>query len=194
LREPAHIFTTEGIAMLFGRLSRNPYWMQKMLGLSDQERQKIEPVLNDYMRLKQLIFARWALVMYFFEKALYQNPDAPLNKLWWQLVQKYQMVTPPEHRNQPDWAAKIHFTIAPCYYHNYMLGELFASQVHMYIAQNIYHTDQWQKVVYVGNPQVGKYLQEKIFKPGKRYPWNEMIERATGKKLSAAFFAQQFLQ
>ena len=28
LREPAHAFTTEGIAMFFGRLSRNPAWMQ----------------------------------------------------------------------------------------------------------------------------------------------------------------------
>ncbi len=194
LREPAHIFTTEGIAMLFGRLSRNPYWMQQMLNLSDRERQKIEPVLNDYMRLKQLIFARWALVMYFFEKALYQNPAADLNQLWWQLVRKYQLVTPPAQRNQPDWAAKIHFTIAPCYYHNYMLGELFASQVHMYIAEHLYHTQQWQTVVYTGNPEVGNYLKENIFKPGKRYPWNEMIKRATGSPLKADFFARQFLQ
>ncbi|HUS72220.1 MAG TPA: M2 family metallopeptidase, partial [Sedimentisphaerales bacterium] len=29
LREPAHAFTTEAIAMFFGRLSRNPTWMQQ---------------------------------------------------------------------------------------------------------------------------------------------------------------------
>ena len=194
LREPAHIFTTEGIAMLFGRLSRNPYWMQQMLGLSDQERQKIEPDLNRYMRLKQLIFARWALVMYYFEKALYKNPDRNLNKLWWRMVQQYQLITPPENRDKPDWAAKIHFTIAPCYYHNYMLGELFASQLHLYISKNIYHTKNWQKVTYVNNPKVGEYLKEKVFKPGKRYPWNQMIQKATGSKLKVDYFAKQFLE
>ncbi len=29
----------------------------------------------------------------------------------------------------PDWAAKIHMTGAPVYYHNYLLGELIASQL-----------------------------------------------------------------
>ncbi len=37
LREPAHPFTTEAVAMFFGRLSRNADWMQKMLDLSDEE-------------------------------------------------------------------------------------------------------------------------------------------------------------
>ena len=36
LREPAHSFTTEAIAMFFGRLSRNAAWMQKMLDLSER--------------------------------------------------------------------------------------------------------------------------------------------------------------
>ncbi|MHC4622335.1 MAG: M2 family metallopeptidase, partial [Planctomycetota bacterium] len=44
LREPAHIFTTEAIAMLFGRLSRNAAWMQQMLELSDEQRADIEKV------------------------------------------------------------------------------------------------------------------------------------------------------
>ncbi len=194
LREPAHIFTTEGVAMLFGRLSRNPFWMQQVLNLSDEVRQQIEPDLNRYMRLKQLIFARWALVMYNFEKALYKNPDRNLNKLWWKMVQQYQLVTPPENRDEPDWASKIHFAIAPCYYHNYMLGELFASQLHMYITHHIYKTKNWQKVTYVNDPRVGQYLKEKVFKPGKTYPWNQMIEKATGSKLKVDYFASQFLE
>ncbi|MHC4792268.1 MAG: M2 family metallopeptidase, partial [Planctomycetota bacterium] len=42
LKEPAHIFTTEAIAMFFGRLSRNATWMQQMLKLSDEQRMEIE--------------------------------------------------------------------------------------------------------------------------------------------------------
>ena len=124
LREPAHIFTTEAVAMFFGRLSRNAAWMQQMLELSDRQRADIEKVSGKYAKLKQLIFVRWAMVMYDFEKQLYANPDQDLNSLWWQMVEKYQLVKRPQNRDQPDWAAKIHFAIAPCYYHNYVLGEL----------------------------------------------------------------------
>ena len=64
LRTPAHTFTTEAMAMFFGRLSRNPAWMQQMLGLSDAQRAEIEKVGGKYAQLKQLIFARWDMVMY----------------------------------------------------------------------------------------------------------------------------------
>jgi len=114
LREPAHIFATEAIAMFFGRLSRNAAWMQQMLELSDEQREEIEKVSGKYAQLKQLIFARWAMVMYNFEKQLYANPEQDLNALWWRTVEKYQFVKRPVDRNEPDWAAKIHFAIAPC--------------------------------------------------------------------------------
>ena len=60
-----------------------------------------------------------------FEKALYANPGQDLNKVWWDLVEKYQEIKRPEGRNQPDYASKIHIVTVPVYYQNYMLGELF---------------------------------------------------------------------
>jgi peptidyl-dipeptidase A len=30
--------------------------------------------------------------------------------------------------------------------------------------------------------------------PGARYKWNDMIERATGEKLTAKYYAKQFVQ
>ena len=101
LRSPAHSFTTEAMAMFFGRLSRNPAWMQQMLDLSDAQRAEIEKVGGKYAQLKQLIFARWDMVMYYFEKALYANPDQDLTKLWWDLVEKYQLVKRPPTARTP---------------------------------------------------------------------------------------------
>ncbi len=194
LREPAHTFTTEAIAMFFGRLSRNAAWMQDMLGLTDEQRSEIEKVTVKYAQLQQLIFARWAMVMYNFEKALYANPDQDLNALWWQMVEKYQYVKKPAGRNAPDWAAKIHFAIAPCYYHNYLLGELLASQLHNYLVYKVLEMASDKDVSYVNQPRVGKYLRKNIFEPGKLYHWNEMIERATGEKLTPKYFVKQFVQ
>lgn len=194
LRSPAHPFTTEAIAMFFGRLSRNPAWMQEMLGLSDAQRAEIEKVSGKYMQLKQLIFARWDMVMYNFEKELYANPDQDLNKLWWDMVEKYQFVKRPPERNSPDWAAKIHFAIAPCYYHNYMLGELLASQLHHELTVQVLKVRKGQEVSYVGQEKAGRFLRKKVFEAGDIYPWNEMIDRATGEPLTAKYFVEQFVK
>ncbi len=194
LREPAHAFTTEAIAMLFGRLSRDPAWMQAMLNLSDRQRAEIAAVSDKYAQLKQLIFARWAMVMYFFEKQLYADPDQDLDALWWDLVEKYQLVQRPPRRHEPDWAAKIHFSIAPCYYHNYMLGELLASQLHHHLVHKVLKLDTGDTVSYVGKPKVGRFLKRKVFEAGDVYPWNTMIERATGEPLSPRYFVEQFVK
>ena len=193
LREPAHIFTTEAIAMFFGRLSRNGAWMQQMLQLSDEQRADIEKVSNKYARLKQLIFVRWAMVMYDFEKHLYANPEQNLNSLWWKLVEKYQFVKKPKGRTEPDWASKIHFTIAPCYYHNYVLGELSASQLHHYLVSNILKLESDKDVSYIRQTGVGDFLRNKMFEAGAVYHYNDMIERATGEPLTPKYFVAQFV-
>ena len=40
-KTPAHTFTTEAIAMLFGHMALNSQWMQDMLGVSNEEKAKI---------------------------------------------------------------------------------------------------------------------------------------------------------
>jgi len=194
LRQPAHAFTTEAIANFFGRLSRNPAWMQPMLGLTDAERQEIESVSRAYARQQMLVFARWSMVMYYFEKGLYDDPGQDLNALWWQLVEKYQLIKKPAGRNAPDWAAKIHIAIYPCYYHNYLLGELLASQLNAYIIRTVLSADPSQTIGYVGEKRLGDYLRRSVFEPGSAYPWNEMIRRATGEPLSAKYFVQEYVQ
>ena len=191
LREAAGIFTTEGVAMMFGRLSRNPEWMRLNLGITPEEAASIAPDCRRAARLSQLVQARFMQVVYRFEKAMYADPEQDLNALWRDLVEKYQLLTYPEGRNEPDWAAKIHIALYPCYYHNYQMGELFASQMHHYIVENITRSGDMVFDSYTGCPDVGRWLSEKIFAPGKLYPWNEMISRATGEKLTAAWWAAE---
>jgi peptidyl-dipeptidase A len=194
LRDAANIFTTEAVAMFFGRCASNPNWMKANIGLSDADAAKISEDCYKTLRLEQLVFSRWAQVMYRFEKGLYENPDQDLNKLWWDLVEKYQMVKKPEGRNAPDWASKIHIATSPCYYHNYLLGELLASQFTYYIAKNIVKNEDLKTISWSNNPEIGKFFVDKVFKPCMRYEWNDMIEKATGEKLTAKYYAKQFVQ
>ncbi len=193
LRNPAHTFTTEAVAMIFGRFSTNAQWMKDNLGISDAEKTKIADISFKSLRLQQLVFSRWSQVMYRFEKGMYENPDQDLNKLWWDLVEKYQMIKKPTDRNAPDWASKIHIATSPCYYHNYLLGELLASQLHNYIVTNIIKSGDFKNQSYVNNKEIGKYFIDKVFVPGARFKWNDMIEKATGEKLTPKYYAKQFV-
>ena len=189
LRDAAHTFTTEAIANMFGRMATNPGWMQNMGIIDSTESAKITEDSRKALRLQMLVFSRWAQVMYRFEKSMYENPDQDLNQLWWDMVENYQLLKKPEGRNMPDWATKIHVALYPCYYHNYLLGELLASQIYSFMTTNI-----TQNLSLVGEKAVGTYLKEKIFMPGARYSWNEMIEKATGEKLTAKYYAKQFVE
>jgi peptidyl-dipeptidase A len=189
LRDAAHTFTTEAIANMFGRLATDPQWMLNMGVIDAKESETISEESRKALRLQMLVFSRWAQVMYRFEKSMYENPDQNLNQLWWTMVEKYQLLTKPEGRDMPDWATKIHIALYPCYYHNYLLGEMLASQLYNYIASNVSKNQS-----FVGEKAVGTYLKEKVFMPGARYDWNVMIEKATGEKLTAKYYAKQFVE
>ncbi|MBI5325195.1 MAG: peptidase M3 [Ignavibacteriae bacterium] len=194
IKQPAHTFTTEAIAMMFGRLATDPEWMQEVINIKPAEKAKIADACFKTLRLQQLVFSRWSQVMYRFEKNMYENPDQDLNALWWGLVEKYQMIKKPANRNQPDWASKIHIATSPCYYHNYHLGELLASQLYYTIENKVLKAKENEKISFVGKPEVGKFLIDNVFKPGSRYQWNTMIEKATGEKLTANYYAKQFVK
>jgi peptidyl-dipeptidase A len=189
LRDAAHSFTTEAIANLFGRFATDPVWMNEMGLIDKNESEKIMPAGKNALRLQMLVFSRWAQVMYRFEKSMYEDPDQDLNQQWWNMVEKYQLLSRPEDRNMPDWATKIHVALYPCYYHNYLLGEMLASQWYYYITTNISKNRS-----FVGEKAVGNYLREKVFMPGTRYYWNDMIEKSTGEKLTAKYYAKQFVE
>jgi peptidyl-dipeptidase A len=190
LRGEAHALTTEGIAMLFEQLVSNPYWAEAMGLLKAPERDRALPEARASMAFSLLQFSRWTQVMLNFERELYRDPSQNLNKLWWDLVEKYQGLKRPVGRDAPDYASKIHLVVAPVYYHNYMLGQLFASQVKDALAA--LEQREPATAVYVRDPKVGELLKTKIFALGARYRWDELTQLATGRPLGPEAFARGF--
>ncbi len=191
LRRPAHAFTTEGVAMLLGALGQNPAWMETYAGADPKRVAELSRSIFDQRRRDQLVFARWTLVMLHFEKALYENPERDLNKHWWDTVERFQQLKRPDGRDAADWAAKPHFTIAPIYYHNYMLGELFASQLRHALAQQAGHKGPTRELRFDGGRDFGDFLRRKVFHPGKAQPWPDFVAAATGEPLTAKYFATE---
>ena len=192
LREHAHIFTTEAIAMLFGRFASNPNWLQGMLHISEDEKKRIEEESYKTLQLEQIIFSRWVQVIYRFEKGMFENPDRDLNSLWWELVEKYQGLKKLENRDEPDWAAKIHIALYPVYYQNYMMGELLASQLYFYIKEKIIKDNSDKKISFIGKKEVGEYLINLFFSYGALLKWDKLIKSSTGEDLNPEYWVTQF--
>jgi peptidyl-dipeptidase A len=190
VRLESHILTTEGVAMMFERMSKRRAWLEKM-GVKVDDPGYDEAGARA-LRYQLLIFSRWCQVMLRFEKGMYENPDQNLSDLWWGLVEKYQMLHRPTDRRKPDYASKIHIVSAPVYYHNYMMGELFASQVHHAIARDVYKGAEPASVIYVGNKDVGEFMRKRVFAPGRTLSWDELTKHATGEKLNPKAFAEDF--
>ncbi|MGE3819794.1 MAG: M2 family metallopeptidase [Isosphaeraceae bacterium] len=191
LRSEAHILTTEGVAMLFERFSKDAEWLKRM-GVSLADPAAFDRAGGLARRARLLIFSRWCQVMLRFEKSLYEDPSRDLRTLWWDLVEEYQGLKRPEDRHAPDYASKIHVVSAPAYYHNYMMGELFASQVHAAICRDALGGVDPDDASYVANPAVGEFLKARVFGPGRTLPWNDLTRQATGEPLNPKAFAAEF--
>jgi peptidyl-dipeptidase A len=191
LRTDAHILATEGVAMMFERFSKNGDWLVAM-GVPVADVKAYNEAGARMRRDQLLIFSRWCQVMLRFEKGLYEEPEQDLSQLWWGLVEKYQGLKRPDGRKAPDYASKIHIIVSPVYYHNYMLGQMFACQVHRTVAREVLHADNWPSAFYVNNPGVGRFMRERVFAPGKSLSWNELTRHATAEPLGAQAFAEEF--
>ncbi|HZT78731.1 MAG TPA: M2 family metallopeptidase, partial [Gemmataceae bacterium] len=191
LRMESHILTTEGVAMMFERLAKRRAFLERM-DIKVPNARAFDETGAKMLRYQLLIFSRWCQVMLRFEKGMYEDPEQDLNKLWWDLVEKYQLVRRPPGRNAPDYASKIHIVSAPVYYHNYMMGELFASQLHHAIAREVYSRANPATVIYAGNPKVGEFMKKRVFEPGRTLSWDELTKFATGERLNPKAFAADF--
>ncbi len=192
LRSHAHIFATEAIAMLFGRMALNVNWLREMELIDESQYSELKTPLEKSLQTEQLVFSRWVQTVYRFEREMYRNPDQDLNSLWWNLVEKYQGLKKPEGRNKPDWAAKIHIALYPAYYHNYILGELLASQLYYYVKDKVLKTEK-DSPGFVGEKNAGEYLKNLFLSYGAVFKWDKLIKNATGEELTPVYYAKQFV-
>lgn len=192
LRSPSHILTTEAVAIFFGNLVTTEAWLTEYAEVPAEEAAAVAAAAREQDRMQKLIFTRWVLVMTNFERAMYQDPDRDLNTLWWELVQANQLVRKPDGRDMPDWATKIHIALAPAYYHNYLLGDLYACQLRHYILSKVLPSGDMREMV--TSPKLGEFFRDGLFKMGDLFDWSETIRRTTGEPLNPAYFIRQTQQ
>jgi peptidyl-dipeptidase A len=183
LRDDPQGFLNEGFAMFCEQPSVDPVWLSGMLGLAEAEARELGPRLAAQDTASLLAFIRWCLTIVHFERNFYADPSQDLNRLWWDLEERYQQVPRPDSRHEPDWAAKIHVATAPVYYQKYLLGRLFAAQLTEALDTRF---GGW----WAGGRESGSYIKEQLFAPGATYHWQELVTRVTGQPLGVKALAR----
>ena len=156
-----------------------------------EEAHAADAALAEGRRAQHLHLASWVPVMAWFKRELYRDPEQDLNRLWWDLVKRFQSLAQPEGRDASgnpyaDWAAKIHFSVAPAYYQNYLLGEMTASQLQAQLFELLGEGDVWPQ--YVATPEVADFLNSRVYSLGRSTDWRGAITNATGRSLDPAPF------
>jgi peptidyl-dipeptidase A len=183
LLRDTHLVTTEATALLFGSLGGDREWLERVRGIEPGEAEALERALRAAKAAERLVFTRWVLVMTGFERVLYADPDGDLDGAWWELVNRHQLLTPPDGRHAPDWAAKIHIAVAPVYYHTYLYGSIVALQLH-----DALHAEAGG---IVDRPAARDLLVSRLFAPGQSVRWDRLVERASGAPLSVDSLARE---
>jgi peptidyl-dipeptidase A len=182
LRRPSHTLSTEAIALMMGALTFDREWLMQVAEAPAREAERLSRAARERERAERLIFTRWCLVMTHFERALYEDPERPLDHLWWDLVERFQRLRRPEGRQAPDWAAKYHVALAPVYYQNYELGHLVTAQLQERLRQAVGGL--------TGRPEAGEWLRARFFQPGAKEDWSHHVATAVGEPLNPQHFVR----
>jgi peptidyl-dipeptidase A len=183
LLRDAHLVATEGSAIFFGGLAGESDWLERVLELDASEATRLERELRTARGAQILVFTRWVLVMTGFERELYGNPEGDLDRTWWELASRHQLLAPPDGRHAADWAAKIHVAVAPVYYHTYLYGAIVAAQLRNALLEEVGGI--------VDRPDAGKLVAARLFAPGLSIRWDHLVERASGAPLSVDALAAE---
>ena len=195
LREGANRAFHEGLGDLISIAARQEPYLRE-IGLLPADRRIDE---NEYLKAAALdnaiVFLPWSAgVMTHFEYELYEKelPIDQFNRRWWQLVEQYQAIVPPEPRGEEycDACTKNHIIDDAAQYYDYAMAHLIKYQMHDYIARRILKQDPYS-CNYYGKKAVGSWLME-IIRPGATRDWRVLLREKTGEEISSRAMLQYF--
>ena len=187
LRSGANRAYHEAFGTMMGLASLQKPFLQGV-GMMDKNAQTNDTLLLLKEALEYVVHIPWGSgTMTEFEYNLYAKDLSPdqYNKLWWELVKRFQGIAPAMPRGEEycDAATKTHINDDPAQYYDYSMSNVLLFQFHQHIATNILKQDP-HATNYWGNKGVGDFLQT-VMKPGASVDWREHLKKSIGQEFSA---------
>ena len=171
----------EGAAEIFASITINPTWLKRYLKypteIYEQKQKKLKKYFPAYMR--------YYLFQFVLENEMYKDPDQDMTAMENRVLEKYLLTERPVKNGFP--VANSMFVSQPIYQHNWLFGEMMAWQVHVHLKKQFGEN-------YLQNKNSSTFLIENLYKDGEYYPWQNRLERATGKTLDVYDFLKAHME
>jgi peptidyl-dipeptidase A len=169
----------EGVAELHAEFTEDTVW----IGSYSQAPAK---ALREYLAgrsLPALYRLRRLMKDFFFEYEMYKNPDQDLPLLERTMYQKYLLVSPGE--TEPHgYASSIWYTSYPCYYQNYILSAMIATQLQEALT-NKFGRNKFS------DTSVADWMIQHLYRDGETEEWTDRVRHATGKSLETGAYLRK---
>ena len=122
---------------------------------------------------------------------MYKNPEANIDSIEHSVFKQYLLVdldslalSVKMEKIPSTFAASIWYTSYPCYYQNYILAAMIATQVHEALVNKF-----GEEII--SNPNISAWLTKSFYEQGELIEWSEKIREATGKGLETGAYLRK---
>lgn len=169
----------EGVADLHGEFTDDSLWLSTFTKAKPKE---IEHYLES-RGIPALYRLRRLLKDFAIEYELYKDPSQNAAALEREAFRKYLLVEL-DSTEAHQYAASIWYTSYPCYYQNYILAGMIATQLHEALS------DKFGRRKSVDST-VAPWMINHLYASGESLEWTERIRNATGKSLETGAFLRK---
>ncbi len=169
----------EGVADMHGEFTDDSLWLLKF---QDVPLKLVDHYLKS-RSLPALYRLRRLLKDFFLEYEMYKNPDQDLPALERSAYKKYLLVDLDEDEPH-QFASSIWYTSYPCYYQNYILAGMIATQLQEALSNKFGDEKSL-------DPHLAEFMIKNLYESGETLEWSERIRNATGKSLEPGAYLRK---
>lgn len=146
--------------------------------LDQYQWKKIRP----WLRNRRIIELRERLALIQFELEMYENPNRDLKELFWDVYERFLLVTP--ERELYPWAKYFELISVPAAQFCWLYSSLISAQTFSHAVREFDSVE--------GNPEFGIFLSAAFYGPGATRGWSDKLLDGLGERLNADYFLNQF--
>ena len=161
----------EGVAEMHAEFTDDSLWLATVQHIKPKQIEKYFTT-RGIMGMYRL---RRTMKDFFIEYEMYKNPQQDMAELERAMMKKYLLVDL-DSTEVPQYASSIWYVSYPCYYHNYIMASMVASQLQEALS-NKFGEDK------IANTSVADWMIDHLYANGEKQEWTERIRNATGKGL-----------
>ena len=169
----------EGVAEMHGEFTDDSLWLASF---TDAKPKQIEKYMKG-RGLPTLYRLRRLMKDFAIEHEMYKNPAANMAEIERTMYKKYLLVEI-DSSLPPQYAASIWYTSYPCYYQNYILAAMIATQIQEALSSK-YGEEK------ITNPELAGFMIKNLYESGEKTEWMERIRNATGKSLEPGAYLRK---